>query len=230
MTDLHKSNSFGALIPTVALAALLAATPIRADECERLPLPSVTLKRLDEPLSLDTSYGHKSITALASTLNRAEKRVLGLTRGTARVQFETRTSLVIDRSGRWECASPQIAVSYGFSPMKVYVASEFAKGSCAYNEIYQHELRHVKTYQDHLARIEKDLADTLTRRFATGAPWRAPVGQTRMTLERELNERWLPFITREIERVESAQALIDTPEEYARVSESCNGDIRRLIR
>ena len=84
MTDLHKYNSFGALIPAIALAALLAAAPIRADECERLPPPSVTLKRLDEPLSLDTSYGYKSITALASTLNRAEKRVLGLTRGTAR--------------------------------------------------------------------------------------------------------------------------------------------------
>lgn len=230
MTDLHKYNSFGALIPTVALAALLATASIRADECERLPPPSVTLKRLDEPLSLDTSYGYKSITALASTLNRAEKRVLGLTRGTARVQFETRTALVIDRTGRWECASPQIAVSYGFSPMKVYVASEFPKGSCAYNEVYQHELRHVKTYQEHLARIEKDLADTLIRRFATGSPWRSPVGQTRMTLERELNERWLPFITREIERVESTQALIDSPEEYARVSDSCDGEIRRLIR
>jgi len=217
-------------MPAIALLVFFASAQIRADECERLPPPSITLKRFEEPISLDTTYGYKSITVLASTLNRAENRVLGLTRGTARVQFETKTALIIDRTSRWECASPQIAVFYGFSPMKVYVANEFAKGSCAYNEIYRHELRHVKTYQEHLANIEKDLSDALTRRFATGAPWRSPVGQTRLTLERELNERWLPFITREIERVESAQALIDTPEEYARVSASCNGDIKRLVR
>ncbi len=215
-----------------ALAFLLifVSSLIRADECDQLPLPSVTLKRLDEPVSLDTTYSYKSITVLGSTLHRPENRVLGLTRGTARVRFETKTALIVDRTGRYECASPQLVVTYGFSPMSVYVAKEFPKGSCAYNEIYQHELRHVKTHQDHLISIEKELTDTLNRRFATGSPWRSTVGQTRLTLERELNERWIPYITREMERVESAQALIDTPEEYARVADACNGEIKRIIR
>lgn len=114
--------------------------------------------------------------------------------------------------------------------MTVYVAKEFSKGSCAYNEIYRHELRHVNTYQEHLASINKGLVDTLSDRFATGSSWRAPVGQTRTRIEKELNERWMPYITREIERVESAQALIDTPEEYARVAETCNGEIKNLGR
>jgi hypothetical protein len=212
------------------LLLLCASGQLCANECDKLQPPSVTLKRLDEPVSLDTSYSYKSITVLASTLHRPENRVLGLTRGIARVKFEAQTTSFADPTGRWECASPKISVTYGFSPMTVYVAKEFPKGSCAYNEIYQHELRHVKTHQDHLISIEKDIADTLTRRFATGSVWRGPVGQARMTLERELNERWAPYITREIERVESAQALIDTPEEYARVADSCNGEIKRLTR
>ena len=214
---------------TLALLALLGASPVSADECDRLPPPSVTVKRFEDPVGLDTRYGYKALKVLGAEFARPENQVLGLTRATSRASFEIRTTSYVERSGRWECSSPQITVNYGFSPMVVYVAKEFPVGSCAYDEIYRHELRHVKAYQDHLIRIERDLTDTLTRRFATGQVWRAPKGQTRLMLEKEMNERWLPFIKREIERVESAQRLIDTPEEYARVSGACGGEIKRVV-
>jgi hypothetical protein len=121
-------------------------------------------------------------------------------------------------------------VTFGFDQMTIYVAREFPEGSCAYKEIYQHELSHVKAYQTHLANIEKDVSDTLNRRFATGEPWRGSAGQTTARLQQELNERWLPYIKREIARADEAQALIDTPEEYARVADSCNGEIRKRTR
>jgi hypothetical protein len=90
-------------------------------------------------------------------------------------------------------------------------------------------MRHVRAYQEHLARIEPELAATLQDRFATGDLWRGPVGQTASRLEQELNGRWLPYITREIEKVKSSQAQIDTPEEYARITASCNGEIRNRL-
>ena len=213
-----------------ALTLLLLPVTVWADECDKLPPPSVTVKRLDEPVSLDTTYGFRSLKVLGAALSRPGNQILGLTRANSRVNFEIRTTSIVDRSGRWECLSPQFTVTYGFSPMTVYVAKEFPKNSCAFNEIYQHELRHVKAYQDHLVTIEKELTDTLSHRFATGSVWRAPKGQTRLMLEKEMNERWLPFIKHEIERVESAQALIDTPEEYARVSGACGGEIERVVR
>jgi hypothetical protein len=215
-----------------ALALVLQALsgPVHADACESLAPPSVTINRLEEPITLNTSYNYKSITVLGSSEHRPAKQVLGLTRGNATVKFTVQVSSIADHSGRWECSSPKIAVSFGYSPITVYVASEFAAGSCAYNEIYQHEMRHVKAYQAHLLGIEPDISETLKRRFATRAPWRGPVGQTRSMLEKEMHERWLPYIKREIERVEAAQALIDSPEEYARAGESCNGEIKRLIR
>lgn len=209
------------------LLALLLCGPARADECEQLPKPSVTLKRLQQPFTVNTRYGYKEITHLGSALARPGRRILGLTSGKAIAQFATNTRLYVDRSGRWECASPQITVTYGFSPLTVYVASEFPPGSCAYREIYEHELRHVKTYEQHLARIEQELAATLKQRFATDGPWRGPVGQTQSRLQQELNDRWLPYIQREIGRVDAAQALIDTPEEYARFENACNGEIRK---
>jgi hypothetical protein len=209
---------------------LIFCGPVRADECDSLPPPSVTLRRIEAPVSVDTRYDYKSITVLSTDEHHPAGRVLGLTRGTARVGFEIRGKVILDASQRWECVSPQIVLSYGFSPLTVYVAREFPPGSCAYREIHLHELRHVETYREHAAAIEPDLLASLKRRFATGAPTRAPVGETRARLERELQERWLPYVQREMERVRASQALIDTPEEYLRVSGLCHGEIQRGIR
>lgn len=206
------------------------AAPLLADECERLPPPSVTLQRLSEPFTLNTQYGYRQLTHLGAAVARPGDQVLGLTRGTAVVRVSMRVPAYTDATRRWECASPQLTLSYGFSPMRVYVAKEFPAGSCAYDEIYRHEQRHVATYEQHLASIEQELADALKRRFAGERPWRGPSGQTAAQLRQELDERWLPYIKRRIERVEAAQALIDTPAEYARVLDSCQGEVRRGLR
>jgi hypothetical protein len=212
------------------LLAVVLSGPGWADECDQLPKPSVIVKRLDARVTVNTQHGYKVLNHLGSALARPGNQILGLTRGNAVAHFASSTPLLVDRSGRWECASPQITLTLGFNPMTVYVAKEFPEGGCAYKEIYQHELRHVKAYQTHLATIENELSESLNRRFATGSPWRGPVGQTRADLQRELDDRWLPFIQREFARAEEAQALIDTPEEYARVANACNGEIRKRTR
>lgn len=216
----------------LALTLLLTffCSPGFADNCDRLPNPSVSLTLHEEPISLDTRTGIRTLTLLGPLPMRPEKHVLGLTRGTATVRFETRIASYVDPTGQWECASPHITVSYGFSPMTVYVAREFPEGSCAYREIYQHEMRHVRAYQTHLKHIEQRLADTLNERFASASPWRGPRGQASARLQQELEARWAPYVKREINKVDAAQALIDTPEEYARVAESCGGEIRKITR
>lgn len=213
----------------LACCALFAAGPVQADDCDQLPAPAVVLKRLEAPVGLNLKYGYGTLTKLGAEQAPPGQTVLGLTRGNAIVQFSTKTPSFVDASGRFECASPQITVLYGFKPLTVYVAREFPAESCAYKEIYEHEQRHVKAYQEHLVAIEKDLGETLNRRFATGAPWRGPIGQTQSRLQEELDSRWLPYLTREIERVKAAQALIDTPEEYARVAASCGGEITNRL-
>ena len=74
------------------------------------------------------------------------------------------------------------------------------------------------------------MAETLAKRFETGSLYRGPVGQTHRVLEKEFNERWMPYLRREVDRAEHLQAQIDTPEEYERVSRSCDGAIQRVIR
>ena len=212
------------------LPLLLIASPSQADPCAELPKPSVTIKRIDERISYNTEYSYKSLTNIGASLARPGKQVLGLTRGNATVSFASNTPAIIDPTGRWECASPQITLSFGFSPMTVYVAREFPEGSCAYKEIQEHEMRHVDAYQKHIASIEKELTEMLNARFATGAVWRGPVGQTASRLRQELDARWAPYVQRQIKRVDEAQAKIDTAEEYERVANACGGEISKVLR
>lgn len=214
----------------IAFFFCILSGTVLADACDELPKPSVSIKRIEEKLSFNMQYSYKSLNNIGGALGQPGRQILGLTRGMAAASFATQTPSHIDSSGRWQCSSPQITLSYGFSPMTVYVAREFPSGSCAYKEIYEHEMRHVKTYQEHIASLEKALQEALTARFASDTPWRGPVGQTDSRLQQELNERWLPYIQRQIKRVEEAQALIDTKEEYDRVADACEGEIRKRIR
>lgn len=211
------------------LLAVLLASPGRADPCAQLPKPSVKVERLEAQVTLNTSYSYKTLNNLGAALGRPGHQVLGLTRGTASASLASQTPGLADPSGRWECASPQITLRYGFSPITVYVAREFPPGTCAHQQIYEHEMRHVKTYQDHLTGIEQTLRAALEERFASGGLWRGKAGEIGPRLQRELNQRWLPMIRREIRRVEAAQALIDSDEEYRRVADSCAGEIRKRV-
>lgn len=216
------------LLPLLIL--LLAANASGAEPCDELPKPSVTIQRIEEQISYNTEYSYRSLTNIGASLARPGKQVLGLTRGNATVAFASNTPTISDRSGRWECASPQITLSFGFSPITVYVAREFPEGSCAYKEIHDHEMRHVEAYRQHIASLKKELSAALNARFATGAVWRGPVGQTAARLRQELDARWAPYVQRAIKRVDEAQAKIDTAEEYERVANACDGAVGKVLR
>ncbi|HEX6734557.1 MAG TPA: hypothetical protein VF096_07070 [Azonexus sp.] len=218
------------LRPVCCLLAVLAAGACLADPCAQLPKPSVRVERLESQVTLNTSYSLKALNNLGASIARPGQQVLGLTRGLASASLSARTPTLIDNARRWECASPQITLRYGFTPITVYVAREFPPGSCAYREIYEHEMRHVRTYQEHIARIEQLLTELLNERFATGAPWRGRAGELAPRLQRELDQRWLPLVRREIKRGDADQALVDSDAEYQRVANACDGEIRKRLR
>ncbi len=224
--QIRSTRALGAALLCLVAQPALA----QSDRCSELPPPSVTIKHFDEPVTFNTRFSYKELTHLGAAAVRPGQQVLGLTRGKAVVQFASEMPTYRDPTQRWECFSPQITLTIGFSPMTVYVAKEFPEGSCAYQEIYAHEQRHVKTYQAHLASMEISLGETLRRRFATGRPWRGEQGEARAQLLREIQERWTPYVQREFTRGDAAQALLDTPEEYERVASSCDGEIRKRLR
>ena len=203
--------------------------PSFAADCDKLPPSSVSVKRLEEPLLLNLNYSYKALKGMSADYSRHNTQVLGLTRGQSTTSVKTSSKVQTDASGRWECASHQINLEYGFSPMTVYVGKEFPKGTCAYNEIYEHEMKHVRTYQEHAKKIEQEINETLRQRFETNTPSRGARGETQQRLQAEINERWMPYIKRLLDQANAEQRLVDSPEEYERVASSCDNAIKKLL-
>ncbi|WP_051281720.1 hypothetical protein [Azovibrio restrictus] len=219
-------------LPAPGLAALLLgvlAGAAQADPCADLPPASVTLERLEVPASSHHRHGLEALQKLGAQASRPGHLVLGLTRGQAVVSYEVKLPRLLDASGRWECASPQLTLRYGYRPITIYVAREFPPGSCAHKEILAHEQRHVEAYQAHARRIEAEIRATLQSRFAGQGPWRGPAHQIPEQLRQELEQRWVPYVKLMLDQVEPIQRAIDTPEEYTRVAASCDGEIARAL-
>jgi len=154
--------------------------------------------------------------------------VLGLTRTASRVAIQVDGTLLQSPDGVMECVMPRIAVTLYYQPIVVYVSREFAPGSCGYDEILAHEMRHLKSYLDYLPKVEGRVRDRLTGRFA-GKPLYARAGASRNLLQRDIDRDWMPYIKGQMGRVEILQAAIDSPREYARLSKVCQGEVQSII-
>ena len=89
------------------------------------------------------------------------------------------------------------------------VASEFPPGSCAYARVMTHELTHVRIHRD-IARQFREL----------NYPWSSGGSSAAI----------LAYAKEELDRLMQAQALFDSPEEYARNFSLCDGEIARLVK
>ncbi len=199
-----------------------------AANCGELPPTKVEVTLLETPASTNFQYSYRQLRALTDDYRQTQE-TLGLARGNASTRFAIEGRTWRAPNAERECSSFEIRLSYGFSPITVYVGREFAKGSCAHDEIFRHELQHVETYQQHARAIREEITRTLKQRFETSTPWYGARGETAARLQRELDERWLPYVQRMLDRVKVAQRKIDSPEEYARVAASCNGEIKAVL-
>ncbi|MET3129901.1 hypothetical protein AAKU55_000142 [Oxalobacteraceae bacterium GrIS 1.11] len=177
--------------------------------------------------SIDSHLSYRSLTAMKGGA-RANSFVLGLTKTESRVAIALTGPVLQDPVSGYECVAPRITVKLYYAPIVIYIGREFEAGSCAYGEILSHELRHMKTYMEHLPKTETVVRDALARRFE-GKPLYAPRGSAMAALERELDGGWMPYIKAEMARVELLQAAIDTPQEYARLSKSCKGEVQSIL-
>jgi len=210
-----------------APAAAQARTPFQV-RCEDTIGETVSvLSTQQQGYRVDTSRSFYDLTRLKGQV-RPNAWVLGLTHTDARIQIQAGGRMLQDRSSGYECIAPRIDVSLTYLPIVVYVSREFPPNSCSYREVMAHEMRHLKTYQDFLPQAEARVRAALAKRFA-GKPLYAPSGQAQASLQREIDRSWMPFIKREMARVELLQAAIDTPQEYARLGKVCAGEVQSLL-
>ena len=221
------ASAFGlcliAVAATTATANGAAAATAFQTRCEETIGTTVArLEVQDNGWSVDNSRSFRSLTAMKG---QGHGYVLGLTRTESRIVIGLEGKLLQDLKSGYECVAPVVNVKLSYVPIVVYVGSEFAPGSCPYEEILSHEMRHLKVYLDHLPKVEAVVRAALERRFIA-KPLYAPAGQARALLQEEMDRRWMPFIKNEMARVDLLHAKIDAPQEYARLSKVCEGEVQ----
>lgn len=177
---------------------------------------------------IDNSVGYRSLTVMKGRA-RPGQYVLGLTRTESRVSINVGGRLLSDPASGYECIAPHIEVRLTYPPIVVYVSREFRPGSCAYEEVLAHEMRHLNTYLDYLPKVEAKVRVALAQRFE-GKPLYASTGQAQALLQHEVDRGWMPYIKNEMAKVEALQAAIDSPQEYTRLGKVCGGEVQLLLR
>jgi hypothetical protein len=196
---------------------------------ERLPDPSLEVRRAAGGYSVDRQLSFRELTGMGYDLLRHGKQhVLGITRAEMAATLEIKMARVESEVDDQECASPQVQITVEHKPITVFIGREFPPESCSYREILQHEMRHVRAYGHHLPLVEDNIRKKLSRRF-DGRIVYGRKGELEGRLKASIYDRWLPIVDREIRKVDAAQAKIDSVEEYNRMERVCDGEVQQYI-
>ena len=216
------------------LAGLISAATAHAERtpfqirCEDTIAKTVSvLTAANEGYTVDITRSYLMLTQMAPH-RHARNFVLGLTSSQARVKIGLSGSLLKDKASGYECIAPHIDVALSYAPIVVYVGREFPVGTCAYREILAHEMRHLKANFDHLPKVELVVRAALAKRFEA-RPLYAPAGRAQALLQQEINTGWMPYVKAEMAKVQADHAEIDRPEEYARLSKVCQGEVQSVL-
>lgn len=150
--------------------------------------------------------------------------VVGLTSLTTVTEIDFNGALTRDRYGEGECLAPKVKITINLDPIHVYIGDEFLPGSCVYNAILEHEMRHVQLYKESIPKVIQLVEGILTKRLGNKAIY-APHGQAYRLLRQEIDQFWRPLIKSELSKIEIEQQIIDSDEELASLGSVCNGEI-----
>lgn len=198
------------------------------------PARILIVPRFDTP-GIDNSKSLSEVAQLSGTIAYAagsrHETPVGLTVSRLGVQ----TSYLISTEGPALSAArcgqiSEIRLAFGFENTTIYIAREVPSGTCGYMEVLAHENKHVATNKgilnDYQARVSQYLADAARQAgviYGSSAAEVEQILRSRMTTP-------LKLLSDSITRDQNyRQSLIDTKEEYSRLSRSCNNQISRAV-
>jgi len=191
------------------------------ERCERLPAPGVNVRLLPFSVAENTTTAFATLTRMSDD-SSATHRTIGLTHA----NFAHRSSIEVkgleDRASHRACARPHVNVELSLRPMTVYVAREYASDDCRARTIREHEQRHVEVY----AAYAREAVGVLTTRLQTvvgSAPHYAlTIGEAQQQLDSRIGKLLDAFMRDSRQVIAERQSHVDTPAEYARVSNACS--------
>lgn len=195
--------------------------------CEREMKPHIEVISSIATYKLNNTISSRVLNT-RGTYATVHQMLLGMTSGTNRTEILLDGPSLQDKPNRRECLAPRILVQLAYQPIDVYVAREFNTYSCAYREVFAHEMRHVSIYRENLPLVEDKIRKALAERYGD-RPMYAPLGQGLDLLEQDVDNWLRPMIRDELARVEKVQRELDSPDEVFRLSHSCGGEVASMM-
>lgn len=226
------------LLRLLWLACLASALPASAQSgspsagwratCEaQLPATVIEVRTIDAPLRHDHTQDIETLGRRKPSHDQGE-HTLGLTEMQLETHIQVGSQSLRRKGEALACMRPQIVVTLKLDPHRVWVASEFAPGSCAYRHIFAHEMRHVRVNQETLETTAQRLREGMRRSFGNKVYFGRP-DELQARLRQHVNEEWLPWVDSQMKHTLRQHRDIDTPEEYERNRQVCGGAIARVL-
>lgn len=214
------------LLPPLAAGYLLTNAFI----CPAMPAPAVTTDFKNNPPTYKNDLSSKQLGSftISTKFSHGPKEVFstgGVTMGNISVNYEINFFQAQNAATEEFCLGVKdVAVTIDYSP-DVYIASESKPGTCRYDTTLQHEIRHVNTdvltLQEYVPLLQKAVADA-----AGNLPVTGPVNKKGLYVgQKQASDAVKSAVDAVVERLYSVrlarQQLIDTRQEYLRLSKVC---------
>ena len=214
--------------PDLALSLPTLALLVGMQSCEAQGPPEIEVTSAERPLVTDNSKSIGEITGMAAGAYRpagAWVHATGLTVGVFQFETKYRIRSTVERFSGTGCYwLDAVTVELNFVP-KVYIAREYAEGSCRYRAVLAHEMKHVAVDREILA----EYLPVVRERLRNASAELGVIGPKSRGGEAEAKRRIGGVIERAVNQVlEKIQAerrrrqqTVDTPREYRAVQARC---------
>lgn len=219
-TRMAPTKGFRSILVLLATACAVSACDyVRPFEqvCEkRLGPVSIQVEAPPTRQQFDFTQSAGALTARGMHA-AAGRRVEGLTEAnlTSRIALGG-NGLVKPLSGRY-CVRPEVSVTLAYQPLKVYVASEQASGTCAFDLTMNHEMKHVRLYERFLDELAGEITTTLKAALGEGIHYFPDAAAGERALNELVGATVNAAIRDAMAAAQKRQAGIDTQEEYDRL-------------
>ncbi len=198
-------------------------------QCEQRLQPSrIVVKTEPSQILYDYSQGLQQLDGKSGLARGAKQHTLGLTVAEMRTSLKWEGNYLVDSKTGRACMRPQLTVNLSVNPQTVFIAREFPRGTCGFNHIAQHELRHVRANQTQLEATADQLRKELEQAFGNRVFY-GEHAKMKAQLEHALTTDWLPWAKAQLRKVEAQHQAIDSPQEYAANRSVCSGEIARVL-
>jgi hypothetical protein len=220
------------------LAAFLlwSASPALATACPQAGEPNVIVTMDTGPIQFDHSQRIPQLTQLAAeplarqAITDKEHVPMGLTAAQAETRYKVEARISRLSDGTVCAALTDLTLQLRHAMTTVYIARELPAGSCIEREVKLHENRHVAVNNAILSEYQSRISGELRRSLRSIGALR--INNPDMGIE-AISQRVKPYIDAAVKNMNDErlrrQAQVDTPQEYERVSRSCNGEAQRYI-